>query len=45
LQWRYHLDCAREEVCQACGEAWDMRFLEQGVCVTCRAVMAWLWEE
>jgi hypothetical protein len=45
LQWRYHLDCAREEVCQVCGETWDMRFLTQGVCVTRRAVMPWLWVE
>ena len=45
LQWRYHLDCAREEVCQICGETWDSCFLKQGVCVSCRSVMAWLWVE
>jgi hypothetical protein len=45
FQWRYHLDCAREEVCQVCGETWDIRFLSQGVCVTCRSVMPLTWME
>lgn len=45
LQWRYRLDCAREEVCQACGWAWDIRFLQQGVCETCRAGMPLVWSE
>ena len=45
LQWRYHLDCVREEVCGVCGELWDILFLKQGVCDTCRSVMPLLWTE
>ena len=45
LQWRYHLDCACEEVCGVCGELWDIRFLTQSVCETCRSAMPLLWTE
>ena len=45
FHWRYHLDCAREEVCQVCGETRDIRFLKQGVCTACRSVMPWFWTE
>src|SRR5436305_14873815 len=43
LEWRYHLDCERLEVCAVCGESRHMLFLKQGVCDTCRSVMPHLW--